>query len=89
MKKICCIIDDSINVDRIETLRRLKQIRLQYLTNSNLDIFRDIKNKNMLRYIVDGRPIYSDVQLTESENCILDKSSNYINFILPLIQICV
>ena len=89
MKKICCIIDDSINIDRIETLRRLKQIRLQYLTNSNIDIFRDIKNKNMLRYIVDGRPVFSDVPLTESENCILDKSGNYINFILPLIQICV
>ena len=50
--------DDSVNVDRIETLRRLKQIRLQYLTNSNVNIFRDIKNKNMLKYIVDGRPIY-------------------------------
>lgn len=89
LKKICCIIDDSVNVDRIEILRRLKQIRLQYLTNTNINIFRDIKNKNMLKYIVDGRPVYSDIQLTESENCILDKSNNYINFILPLIQICI
>ena len=89
LKKICCIIDDSVNVDRIETLRRLKQIRLQYLTNTNTNIFRDIKNKNMLKYIIDGRPVFSDIPLTESENCILDKSGNYINFILPLIQICV
>ena len=89
LKKICCIIDDSVNVDRIETLRRLKQIRLQYLTSPNVDIFRDIKNKNMLKYSVDGRPIYSDTPLTESDNCILDKSCNYMNFILPLIQMCV
>lgn len=89
LKKICCIIDDSNNVDRIETLRRLKQIRLLYLTSSNVDIYRDIKNKNMLKYYVDGRSIYSDVPLTESENCVLDKSCNYVNFILPLIQMCV
>ena len=89
LKKICCIIDDSVNVDRIETLRRLKQIRFQYLTSTNIDIFRDIKNKNMLKYIVDNRPIYSDVPLTELDNCVLDKSSNYVNFILPLIQMCV
>lgn len=89
LKKICCIIDDSNNVDRIETLRRLKQIRIQYLNSNNIDIYRDIKNKNMLKYFVDGRAVYSDIPLTENENCILDKSDNYINFILPLIQMCV
>ena len=33
------------------------------ITNTNTNIFRDIKNKNMLRYIVDGRPVFSDVPL--------------------------
>ena len=89
LKKICCIIDDSNNVDRIETLRRLKQIRLLYLTSNNIEIYRDIKNKNMLKYCVDGRMIFSEIPLTENENCILDKSCNYVNFILPLIQMCI
>jgi hypothetical protein len=89
LKKICCIIDDSNNVDRIETLRRLKQIRLLYLTSNNIEIYRDIKNKNMLKYCVDGRAIFSEIPLTENENCILDKSCNYVNFILPLIQMCI
>lgn len=89
LKKICCIIDDSNNVDRIETLRRLKQIRLLYLTSNNIEIYRDIKNKNMLKYCVDGRMIFSEIPLTENENCVLDKSCNYVNFILPLIQMCI
>lgn len=89
LKKVCCIIDDSNNTDRIETLRRLKQLRILYLSSTNIEIYRDIKNKNMLKYYVDGRVVYSDVVLEESENCSLDKSANYINFILPLIQMCV
>lgn len=83
---LCCVLDDSQRLGYIPCLRRLKQIRINYIYNEDINVFRDIKNNNMFKYIVDGRTIYSEVKLKEDDGCILVKSDNYMNFILSLIQ---
>jgi hypothetical protein len=86
LKDLCCILDDESTLGRMNCLKRLKLFRINYINNENIEIFRSIDDGNKLKYIVDGQPILSDVPLKESNTCILIKSDNYMNYVLPLIQ---
>lgn len=86
LKKLCCILDDSLALGRINCLRKLKQLRISYLENSNKEIYRSIDDGNNFKYDLKGDIVLSDVYLKETEDCKLIISDNYINYILPLIQ---
>lgn len=83
---ICCILDDSQAIGNINCLRRLKQVRINYIYTDDINIYRDITHDNMFKYMIDGKLEYSSVRLKEDNNCQLINQDNYINFILPLIQ---
>ena len=83
---MCTALDESTTIEHIELLKELKNIRIEYMYNKDINIYRDITHKNQFKYIVDEKEIYSDIQLQESDSCILIKSDNYINFIFPLMR---
>lgn len=83
---ICCILDDSTTIGNTNVLRKLKQVRINYIDSEDTSIYKDITHDNMYKYLVDGRLEYSEVKLKENDNCQLVKSDNYLNFVLPLIQ---
>ena len=86
LRHLCTLLDNSIVMDHNQLLKGLKDIRIEYMYNRDINIYRDISHKNQFKYNIDGKEIYSDTPLQEDENCILIKSDNYLNFIFPLIR---
>lgn len=86
LKDLCCILSEYSVETKYECMKKMKHIRLSYLNNSDKNIYRSIINNNMLKYNMDGNIVYSDVILTESDNCVLMKDDNYFNVLLPLFQ---
>ena len=86
LRHLCVVLDNSINMEHMDVLRELKNIRCEYMNSKDIDIYRDIIHKNQFKYMVDGQEVYSDVPLKEDEGCILIKSDNYLNFIFPLMR---
>lgn len=86
LRHLCVVLDNSNNIEHMELLRELKNIRNEYMNSKDIDIYRDITHKNQFKYIVDGKEVYSDIPLKEDDGCILIKSDNYLNFIFPLMR---
>lgn len=86
LKKLCCILDDSLAIGRIDCLRKLKQLRINYLTGSNKEIYRSVDDDNKYKYELKNEIVLSDVYLEETVDCKLIISDNYINYVLPLIR---
>lgn len=86
LKDLCCILNEYSPENRYECMRKMKVSRINYLNNPDKNIYRSITNNNMFKYNMDGEIIYSEIQLTESENCVLMKDDNYMNVLLPLFR---
>ena len=86
LRRLCTLLDNSTTIEHMELLKGLKDIRIDYLNSRDMNVYRCLDHKNQFKYIIDGQETFSDVQMTEDDNCILVKSDNYMNFILPLIQ---
>ena len=86
LKELCCILNDYSIETKPDCLKRMKNIRINYLNSQDKEIYRSIINNNMYKYNIEGIVNYSDISLKEDETCVLMKDDNYLNFILPLFQ---
>jgi hypothetical protein len=83
-KQLLSIVEQSKSVTVSEGLKKLSKIRNKYIYSNTKEIYRSLLDGNKFIYLIEGERILSDVVL-ENENLI--KHDNYINFVLPLIQI--
>jgi hypothetical protein len=83
-KQLLSILELSNNITISEGLKKITKIRTKYISSANFDIFRSIMDGNKFIYFVEGERILSDSLLTNGD---LVKHDNYMNFILPLINI--
>lgn len=83
-KQLLSVLEQSNTLTVSEGLKKLTKIRNKYITNTNMDIYRSIMDSNKFVYIIEEERILSDA-LIENESLI--KHDNYINFILPLINL--
>lgn len=89
LRNLLCVLEDSVSLGYIKTMKKLKIQKQNYFNNSNVDIYRSISNKNMFHYIVDGEHIFSDSIIPEDEHCKLDVSDNYMDIVYPLIRVMI
>lgn len=79
-------LEQSISVGYITSFIALKRCRENYLLSSDINVYRELLNKNLLTYNKFDSVFESEHILpNEDEN--IDKSSNYINFIFPLLTL--
>ena len=86
LKDLCCILNDYSLETKPDCLKRMRNMRINYLNSQDKEIYRSIINNNMYKYNIDGAVNYSDIALKEDDTCILMKDENYMNFVLPLFQ---
>jgi hypothetical protein len=83
-KQLLSIVEQSKVITISEGLKKLSKIRNKYLYSSTPDIYRSILDNNKFVYVIEGERVLSDTVLP---NETMIKSDNYVNFILPLINI--
>ena len=88
LKNMFRIINDKNRLKYDELVLRLQQIRINYVSSNDKEIYRSLLDNGMFKYLIDGSIQSSNIYLKEDDNCVLDKNDNYINIVLPLIQSC-
>jgi hypothetical protein len=83
-KQLMSLLEQSGSLTISEGLKKLTKIRTKYIYSTNVDIYRSILDNNKFVYVIEGERILSD-NLIPGEMFI--KHDNYMNFILPLINI--
>jgi hypothetical protein len=83
-KQALSVVEQSNSLTISEGLKKLTKIRTKYIYANNQDMYRSIMDNNKFIYNIDGERFLSDA-LLEDENLI--KHDNYVNFILPMMQI--
>lgn len=69
--------------------RKLQTIKVSYINSDDYEIYRELNNKNLFTYrLPDTKDavVCMDDFITD-QIALIDKSSNYLNFILPLMQL--
>jgi hypothetical protein len=84
-KQLLSTVEQSSTLTISELLKKLAHIRGKYINNQNIDIYRSLLDNNRFVYNIQGERILSDAAIN---NEIIIKHDNYVNFILPLIDIC-
>jgi hypothetical protein len=83
-KQLLSIIEQSSSMPLSEGLKKLAKIRSNYILSQNPDMYRSIMDNNKFVYAIEGEKFLSDA-LLENEDVI--RQDNYVNFILPLVNI--
>lgn len=79
-------LEQSISVGYITSFAALKRCRENYLLATDMEIYRELLNKNRIVYNKFDNVIESDNVLPNEDESI-DKSSNYLNFVFPLLTL--
>lgn len=79
-------LEQSISVGYTTAFIALKRCRENYLLSTDMDIYRELLNKNLLVYNKFDS-IFESEHILPNENENIDKSSNYMNFVLPLLTL--
>ena len=88
LKQSMMLLENSNNLSNQELLRKLNYIRNKYINSKDPLMWANIFEGNRYAYLVDGERVLLDSFSDEEDGKTLIKIDNYINFILPIIQIC-
>lgn len=83
-KELLSIVEQSNSLTLSAGLKKLTKIRTKYIYSQNMDMYRSLMDNNKFVYVIEGERILSDALI---DNASLIKHDNYINFILPMINI--
>jgi hypothetical protein len=83
-KQLLSLVEQSSVLTISDGLKKLSKIRSKYISSLNMDIYRSIMDNNKFVYIIEGERVLSDALIKDA---MLVKHDNYVNFILPLINI--
>jgi hypothetical protein len=83
-KQLLSVLEQSESLSISEGLKKLSKIRLKYISSSNADTYRSIMDGNKFIYNIEGERILSEALI---ENETLIRHDNYINFIMPLVNL--
>lgn len=79
-------LEQSISVGYSTSFSALKRCREMYLNNNDVEIYRELLNKNLLVYHKFDDVVESEYVIPKEDDNV-DKRSNYVNFVLPLLTL--
>lgn len=79
-------LEQSISVGYTTSFLALKRCRENYLISTDMDIYRELLNKNLLVYNKFDS-IFESEHILPNEDENIDKSSNYVHFVFPLLTL--
>jgi hypothetical protein len=83
-KQALSVLEQSNSITISAGLKKLSKIRNNYIYAANADMYRSLLDGNKFVYYINGERILSD-GIIENEQLI--KQDNYVNFLLPIINI--
>ena len=79
-------LENSISIGYMKCFKGMQSCRINYINAQDINIYRELLNKNQILYKKYENEVYSD-NIIPGEDDFIDKGSNYINFLLPLFKL--
>lgn len=87
-KQLLMLLESSNKLSNQELLRKLNYIRNKYINSKDPLMWASILDGDKYTYLSDGEKILLDNYAGNDDSKTLVKIDNYVNFILPIVQIC-
>lgn len=83
LKPFLASLETSVLRGQSNLIKCVEKTRIKYIESKDLNIFRDVNSRNLFQYQQDDKLIETEMLIDEKT---LIKTSNYMNYILPIIR---
>lgn len=81
-------LESSTSLGYIKSYKNIQMCRINYISSTDMEIYRELLHNNQILYKKFNSEIYSD-NVLDGEDEYIDKGSNYLNIIMPLFRIII